>query len=166
MGIVLALVVTLAGISGLYGQTAPRYLVTVREVKTTSSPDNGAPGMKEDVFFVKFQAILRNTSDRTIWISAEPLIIAKGEILLPSGAWKTMFTSSSYETKGQTYLQCTRVEPDKTFTLPNVSDIVVLPRDRPSNQTVNVRFHFYNVCIAGSERRSTDLVTESIQINQ
>ena len=165
MGIVLALVVTLAGIIGLYGQTAPRYLVTVREVKTTASPDNGAPGMKEDVFFVKFQATLRNTSDHAIFISVEPLIIAKGEILLSSGAWKTMFSSSSYETKGQRYLQCTRVEPGKTFTFPNVSDIVVLERDRPANHTASVRFHFYNVCMAGSERRSTDLLTESIQID-
>src|ERR1700694_2021367 len=120
----------LAGICGLCGQAAPRYLVTVRDVKTTTSPDNGAPGMKEDVFFVKFQATLRNTSDHAILISAEPLISAKGEILLPSGAWKTMFSSSSYETKGQRYLQCTRVEPRKTFTLPDVTNMVVLPRDR------------------------------------
>jgi hypothetical protein len=162
---VLALV-TAFGLCRLYGQTSPKYLVTVHDVKTTPSADNGAPGMKEDVFFVKFQATLRNSSDHIIFVSAEPLISDIAEILLPSGEWKPMMLSNDvFETGDEKYPPCTIVEPGKAFTFPNVRDIIVLRRDRPTNRTATFRFPFHNVCMVGSARRSTNFITESIQIN-
>jgi hypothetical protein len=166
MGNVLTLAIALVSLSSLWGQTAPSYLVTVREVNTKPSSDNGAPGMKEDVFFVTFQATLRNTSDRAIFVSAEPLISSVPEILLPSGEWKHMLLSADvFETGNEKYPPCTKVGPGKTFTLPNVRNMIVMGRDRPADQTVKVRFHFYNVCMMGSARRSTDFLTERIEIN-
>ncbi len=166
MGNVLVLISALIGLSVLHGQNAPKYLVTVQGVKTTPSPDNGASGMREDVFFVKFEATLHNTSDHAIFISAEPLIREIPDILLPTGEWKPMMLSYSvYENADEQYPQCTKVVPGKTFIFPNVSQIMVLRRDRPANQTVRVRFHFYNVCMMGSARRNTDFLTESIEIN-
>ncbi|MDQ6758986.1 MAG: hypothetical protein M3Z32_03840 [Acidobacteriota bacterium] len=165
MGTSLVLVITLVGLNSLCGQTGAEHLLTVSGAKTTPSSDNGAPGMKEDVFFVKFKATLLNTSDRAIFISLEPIIPVKAEILLPSGDWKTMATSSSYDTGDQKYLQCTKVEPGKTFIFPNVTDMVVLARDRPPNHPARVRFHFYTVCLTGSATRSTVFVTEPIETN-
>src|SRR5260370_17924655 len=148
MGCVVVLAATLIGLSSLYGETAPTYPVTVREVKITPASDNGAPGMKEDAFFVKFEAALRNTSDRAIFVSAEPLISAIPEILLPSEEWKPMFLSADvFETGNEKYPPCTKVAPGKTFTFPNLREWIVLRRDRPANQTVRVRFHFYNLCM-------------------
>ncbi len=157
--------IMLVGVSVLCGQTGTSHLVTVSDVKTTPSSDNGAPGMKQDVFFVKFKGTVRNTTDHAIFISVDPIISVKSEILLPSGEWKTMSTSSFFDTGNTKYLQCTKVGRGKTFAFPNVSDMVVLGRDRPANSTATVRFHFYNVCMAGSATHSTSFLTEPIEIN-
>ena len=168
MGNVLSLVimvVSLDGICRLCGQPAAVHPVTVSEVRITPSPDNGAAGMKEDVFFVKFNATLRNTTNHPILVSTEPSILTRVEISTPTGEWKTMLTSSWYDTGDQKYAQCTKVQPDNTFTLPNVNGDIVLRRDRPANRTASVRFYFYNMCMTGSARRSTDFVTEPVQVN-
>lgn len=159
------LAITLVGIGSLLSQTAPRHLVTVRDLKITRSPENEGHEMKEDVVFVKFEAILRNKSDHTIFVSPESLMSAIPEFLLPSGEWKLMLLSRDrFETARPRYPGCTRVEPGKTFTFPEVTDMIVLRRDRPASETVNVRVNFYTVCMVGSATRTTDFVTEAIQI--
>jgi len=122
--------------------------------------------MNEDVFFVKFKATLRNTTDHAIFVSVDPVIRIKAEILLRSGGWKTMMTSSSFDTGDPKYPQCTKVEPGKTFTFPNLTDVVVLGRDRPADSTANVRFYFCNVCMVRSATHSTNFLTERIEINR
>jgi hypothetical protein len=163
---VLALAITLVGASGLCGQTVATYLATVSQMKTTPSEDNAVPGRKDDMFFVNFKATVRNTTDNAIFVSGDPFIWAKSEILLPSGEWKTMEPSSWHDRRGEKYLPCTKVEPGKTFTFPNLIDMVVIARDRPANRSATVRFHFCNVCMAGSETRTTNFLTERIEINR
>jgi|SRR5947209_12476204 len=123
--------------------------------------------MKENVFFVKFEAILRNTNDRTIFVSPASVMSAIPEILLPSGEWKPMLLSRDrFETATPRYPGCTRVEPGKTFTFPEVTDMIAVPRNLPANQAVSVRVNFYTACMVGSATRTTDFVTEAIQIIQ
>lgn len=131
-----------------------------------SDPENGAAGVKQDVFTVKFEATFRNTSDHAILVAARPVMPDIPEILLPSGEWKAMMLSKDiFETGDDKYPPCTKVKPSQTITFPNVGDIIVLERDRPANQRITVRFHFYNICVVGSARRSTSFVTEGVRIS-
>jgi hypothetical protein len=166
MSYIKVLLAALVGIGSSFSQPSATLVVKVRDVKVTSSPDNGTPDMKHDVFYANFQASFRNTSDHPTFVSSEPLIPRMPEILLPSGEWASMMPSLSvYETGHEEHQQCTKVEPGKTFTFPNVNGLIILKKDRPANHTATVRFNFYNVCMIGSVRRSTEFVTESIHIN-
>ena len=161
---VFILAITLAGVSVLCAQTESSYQVTVSDVKTTPSADNGALGVKEDVFLVKFKATLHNTTDHAVFTSVDTSSF-KSEILLPSGEWKTMSAFDLFDTGDKKYQKCTRVEPRKTFAFPNVTGLVVLGRDRPARSTATVRFYFDNVCLVGSATHSTSFLTEPIEIN-
>ncbi len=166
MGKTLALGIALISLGSLCGQTAAGYVVaTVGDVRTTPSRDNGESGMKDDVFYIKFNATLRNTSHHAFLFSGEPLVGVKSEILLVSGEWKSMGMPDQFYTKEPNYPQCTKLRPGKTFTFPDVSDMVVVGRDRPANRTVSVRFYYQNVCMNGSSRHSTYVVTEPIQVH-
>ena len=76
-----------------------------------------------------------------------------------------LLSKSMYEQGDEKHPACAEVEPGRTITLSNVKDTIVLAKDRPANQTNTVRFHFYNVCMVGSAARSTEFVTEAIQLS-
>ena len=164
MGKRLVFVIMLIGLSGLCGQAPSGYVVTAYDVKTRPSPENTLPQMKDDVFYVTFRATLRNTSNHPMFVSAEPIMSAIPEILLPSGKWKPMMLSKDvFETADQKYPPCTRLDRGKTFVFPKVSDIVFLAKDRPPNDAATIRFPFYSECMVGSARRSTGFITEGLQ---
>lgn len=156
----------LVGGASLFGETVPtRHLVTVREVKITYSPDNETPGVKEDVLYLRFEATLRNRSDRTIFVSAESATSAIPEILLLSGEWQPMLSSrDQFWTTTPRYPGCKLVQPGKTFTFPEITDFIVLGKNRPANEAVRIRVNFKTGCATGSATLATQFVTEAIQI--
>src|SRR5581483_10757851 len=77
-------------------------------------------GAEQEMFFERFEAIVRNTTHHTMLTVKSPVRVAQTEVLDPSGQWQRMLTLSSFETADTQAPPCIKVKPRREFTFPNV----------------------------------------------
>ena len=155
----------LTAFGAIHADDSVRAVVEVRNVTTTSSDENDVPGSQDDMLFVRFDALLRNTTHRDMHVASGPVLLNKAERLADSGKWETLLVPSNIGTGSENLLSCSSVRKGEKFVFPSVSTFIVLAKkDKLAHPRVTVRFHLYNVCIDGSKRASEDFVSQPVEI--